>query len=1287
MAKARLYFDGDNTYIEKQARIYKMVDEIGDKIDNIPGVINNLSSTSETDALSAAMWKELQDQINAMSWNFHFLSSWDCTTGLPWSDPATDPYVYQSWDYYIVSNTGSTNYKPHWSSYTHWVASTAVETQPVQMNDWYVYDGSTWILQPSGWQTIVIDTALSTTSTNPVENRVITQALNNKQNTISNLSAIESWAAAWATAVQPWDNITQLTNNAWYQTAGDVASAISWKQDVLTAGEGIDITNNVITNTWITCLTGWDDIQVIQWWNTHNLPAAYTELEYIYTAWWSNSWWYIDTGFTIWGSSTYKNTDIALEYIAQLENTGSYNVSWTAFASWIWVWVRSNLSMSYWVWSLVDNWTTMPVAKLKYYINWVTWETKVTNDTGIELFSATATTSTKTGGVNIMIYTYPNAWTTPSSTRWKWFMYEFKILDWRTNEILWHWIPAMRNSDDVVWMYDIIWEQFFTSSGNAFTAWPETVDCTTVNFTNASWYMLKSSNKLIYATTDTAFNTRDKICTTADWNYSPTQWDVLALVFNHGCWVGSPRLNIDWSWLHDIRISTIWTNAANFWLGMDKISWLFVYDWTYWITWPIKDTLYSAWTWLSLSSWTFTNTQPWPTIWTTAPATPTEWAMWYDTTNHVLKVYNGTEWAEVGSWWGWGSTTWWNIWGILSNQTDLQDALDTKLESTDLIAWDGINIQAVWSELPSWYTQLQSISSSGSQYILTWINYVSWHTYEFKHKLFVGSATEASKWSWWNAWGWIMMINQSWIKYSWGWTSSLIWDAWQELEVTISIWNWTSTYDYTIWWTTWSLTRSNTSLASYNGNVSYPLFVTTVNNGWWTIYVGSEMTATYYYFEAKDNGTLVRKMYPAKRNADNTIWMYDVVNNVFYANSWSWSFIPWPMVPVGWLEISVDDTVWTDDNVVAWTGIAIDTWTSARLPSWYTELEWIQSDWACAIDSGITIAQMDKAVIVWNFVQNQWWFKSVLWADNQNAATWGKYAVIMWEWSGWQYYTESVEKVWTAPGTRLDYVYSSAPVDTNEHTFQTYYAGTNAYLQVDNYIDTIQTCTRSTWVTTTLWIFARHLQVSDTFATNSTIFKMKSIKMRNLGNVVFEWVPCKRASDNAIGLYDLVSETFLENEGSGTFTAWPVVTFNPTKVISVDQSTLPTYTAWTGIAISNNQISSTVFDLTNLTYVSLASATRTPSWTSTVSCPAWAKLAFLSWRIANSSKTVVYWAWEITIPLQASLLKTAFIWWWTSSSSFVTWWVWYDSGSNNIMYTDGGSAWNLIIEYTIYFYK
>ena len=722
MAKARLYFDGDNTYIEKQARIYKMVDEIGDKIDNIPGVINDLNSTSETDALSAAMWKELQDQINAMSWNFHFLSSWDCTTGLPWSDPATDPYVYQSWDYYIVSNTGSTNYKPHWSSYTHWVASTAVETQPVQMNDWYVYDGSTWILQPSGWAQIVVDTALSTTSTNPVENRVITQALNNKQNTISNLSAIESWAAAWATALQPWANITQLTNNAWYQTAWDVATAVSWKQDVLTEGDGIDITNNVISCT----------------------------VEY--------TWW----------------TDIEV------------------------------------------------------------------------------------------------------------------------------------------------------TSNNV------------INFTNASWYMLKSSNKLIYATTDTAFNTRDKVCTTAEWNYTPREWDVLALTFNHWCWVGSPRLNIDNSWLHSIVISsTGWANASTLWLGMSKIAWMFVYDWTNRVTWPIKDTTYTAWTWLSLSSWTFTNTQPWPTIWTTAPSSPSEWAMWYDTTNHVLKVYNGTEWTEVGSWWGWGSTTWWNIWGTLSNQTDLQDALDDKLESTDIHWWTGINIQAVWSALPSWYTQLASIQLNWTQALRTNITWV-WSTIELDLQCSSTAANVQEICAWdedylgtffWIYWDAFAVQNST---------------AWKIAGVNVMNRN-------TISWTFSRNTNPSVSLTVEWNTVSYTRTSNRTDNYlciWWAISTLSQVLNwfSWYIYSVKVYNTstseLIANYVPCRDDNNLNVWLYDTVSWTFNTAT-VWSFVAWPVVPVEWIEISVDPSILP--TYTAGTGINITSWVISSTVAWFGNLTYDSS--------------------------------------------------------------------------------------------------------------------------------------------------------------------------------------------------------------------------------------------------------------------------------------------------------------------------------------------------------
>lgn len=227
MPKARLVFDGDNVYIRKDARIYWLKDDIASKIDEIPWVINSLDSTSTTDALSANMGRTLQDQINWLSWTWKFLSTWDCTTWLPETNPQEDPYIYKVWDYYVVSVVGSTNYKPHWWTYTQWVPSTAIETDNVWINDKYYYDGADWVRIPDTAAQITIDSALSTTSTNAVENRVVTNALNWKQATISDLSDIRSWAAAWATALQALDNISELTNNIWYQTAGDVASSIS----------------------------------------------------------------------------------------------------------------------------------------------------------------------------------------------------------------------------------------------------------------------------------------------------------------------------------------------------------------------------------------------------------------------------------------------------------------------------------------------------------------------------------------------------------------------------------------------------------------------------------------------------------------------------------------------------------------------------------------------------------------------------------------------------------------------------------------------------------------------------------------------------------------------------------------------------------------------------------------------------------------------------------------------------------------------------------------------------
>lgn len=227
MPKGRLVFDGDNLYTEKQKRIHKLTPEIEAKIDAIPGVVDSLDGTSTTDALSANMGRALQDQINSLSWSGNFLSTWNAVTWLPLTNPQTDPYTYKVWDYYIVSEIGATNYKPHWGTFTQWVPSTTIETETISVNDKYYFDWANWTRVPNTAIQISIDSSLSTTSTNAVENRAIANAINTKQNTISDLTTIRNWANAWATALQPNANITQLTNNAWYQTAWEVSSAIN----------------------------------------------------------------------------------------------------------------------------------------------------------------------------------------------------------------------------------------------------------------------------------------------------------------------------------------------------------------------------------------------------------------------------------------------------------------------------------------------------------------------------------------------------------------------------------------------------------------------------------------------------------------------------------------------------------------------------------------------------------------------------------------------------------------------------------------------------------------------------------------------------------------------------------------------------------------------------------------------------------------------------------------------------------------------------------------------------
>lgn len=294
MAQGRIIYWADWDYVDKQLKEFTLTQEVIEKLDSIepgaernyiqwikvnweiqtpdqyrvvdlsiPEVEDTLSSYDNTAALSARQWRVLYNYIRDLQQVWHFLSNWNCSTWLPQTNPQINPYVYNTWDYFIVSNVSSwTNYKPNWSQYITWQASTTVEQDEVKVWDFYVYDWTNWLLLLNTERAIAIDTSLSTASTNPVENRVVTQALNGKQSTLT----------AWTNITINWDTIsaTDTTYNSLPAAQGwtDVSLVTTWdkydwnnKQDALTAWANIQINNWVISAT-DTIYWAWTNVQI-----------------------------------------------------------------------------------------------------------------------------------------------------------------------------------------------------------------------------------------------------------------------------------------------------------------------------------------------------------------------------------------------------------------------------------------------------------------------------------------------------------------------------------------------------------------------------------------------------------------------------------------------------------------------------------------------------------------------------------------------------------------------------------------------------------------------------------------------------------------------------------------------------------------------------------------------------------------------------------------------------------------------------------------------------------------
>lgn len=236
----------------------------------------------------------------------------------------------------------NTPYSSDWVDYLETVDMTIpLSNYQVDVNEWdnietYAtrYTIWWWSGWGGGWWDVTVDSELNASSTNPVENRAIYNAIQDraldsavvkltwnqtiagtktfstspvvptktanawnygtriateaqvykKQDTISDLATIRSGASAWATAIQPNDNISELNNDAWYQNSSQVNTAIQSAISQLPTPATVNDWTLTINQNWVskgtftanqsgnstinltdTTYTAWDGIEIRDW--------------------------------------------------------------------------------------------------------------------------------------------------------------------------------------------------------------------------------------------------------------------------------------------------------------------------------------------------------------------------------------------------------------------------------------------------------------------------------------------------------------------------------------------------------------------------------------------------------------------------------------------------------------------------------------------------------------------------------------------------------------------------------------------------------------------------------------------------------------------------------------------------------------------------------------------------------------------------------------------------------------------------------------------------------------
>lgn len=277
-------------------------------------------------------------------------------------------------------------------------------------------------------------------------------------------------------------------------------------------------------------------------------------------------------------------------------------------------------------------------------------------------------------------------------------------------------------------------------------------------------------------------------------------------------------------------------------------------------------------------------------------------------------------------------------------------------------------------KLPSEYQEVEYITFTGTQYIDT--PYIANYNSEFYCKITV-TATWSSQTPSNPIFNPRTANNTNWYSF-WCQLAGTFWDdannaafnwlvhtglqapsAWQIVEFQMSKTWWR--YNNQTW--TWSP-------SSWSPNVR--LLIWAVLSGT-TIDSNRKFHWNMYSFKIWENWTLLYDFVPCYRKSDSVIWLYDLVNNQFYTNSWSGTFSKWADVVMTELknayigevkEYSIDFR-WNTQSWIEADGWAFTKRTGSE--AWSFDTSWLKltSSSQLFVNRVVDLTNAKKISMIW----------------------------------------------------------------------------------------------------------------------------------------------------------------------------------------------------------------------------------------------------------------------------------------------------------------------------------